>query len=98
MSPEVAGALLGLLETVAPRELDELIEALKYYNRRCKESDRADCARYGCSTKEDPDLEARVKDACSKIPDELRKSLLEKRGSQQVYMLTKKPVCRCCGR
>lgn len=91
MTPELAEALVGLLERVPKDRLNEFIKALDYFNTTCSEQSRAACARNGCMNSPDPELEERVQAALRK-----KQVLLEK--SAEMYLQGKQPVCKCCGR
>jgi hypothetical protein len=75
-----------LLTSVPKAEMDDLIHLLSYYNR-APEGDRVKAMANGFERANEPDFERETR------------ALMEKAaGSQDVYMTTSTPVCRCCGR
>lgn len=60
MKASVKTAAYGLLKNLTSAEVEELIEVLAHFNRRCREDSRADCLAQGCETKEKRLLEEKT--------------------------------------
>jgi hypothetical protein len=74
----------NLLSNVPVADLKELIDVLKFFNENFNEKDRATAFKNGFQGETPKQQEAR--------------SILEKSASQDFYLQSKNPVCRCCGR
>lgn len=74
-----------LLQNMARDDLADLIEVLQYFNRRCREDVRHLCLIDGCSNETEEEKR-------------LREIEVIERKSQDVYLSTSRPVCKCCGR
>ena len=94
LSKELHSIAVNLLKNVSENDLDELIKVLSYFNQRCKEKHRSLCLQNGC---EQPEPEEKELRRVEKRIEELVKSLI-KESSQNFYMQTSTPTCKCCGR
>lgn len=75
-----------LLSSVPKREMEDLIQLLRYYNR-ADEGQRINAMKYGFTEPTEPSLEKETR------------VLIEKAAaSQDVYVMSNTPVCRCCGK
>lgn len=77
--------IYNIINGSSARDITGLIRTVRYFNEKCQESSRADCLQYGCKK---PDS----------VEQKLREVLVEKSASQNFYMQTTTPVCKCCGR
>ncbi|MCC7418662.1 MAG: hypothetical protein IT428_00125 [Planctomycetaceae bacterium] len=87
MKNEVKKAAYNLLNTLTPDEVEELVEVLTYFNRKCQEDHRAECLNSGCAKKKGEELSPREKVLTEKTA-----------GSSQIYLSGSNSVCPCCKR
>lgn len=85
LSQELHDIAANLLRNVPRSDLAELIRVLQYFNSKCREDARAACFEHGCQT---PGTDE----------ERHRQVIVEKRGSQDFYMMAPRPTCKCCGR
>jgi hypothetical protein len=87
MNKKIAMLAEQLLGAVPKSDMRELVEVLAYYNDNFAEGDRVKALNNGSREPSNPTLELTV-----------RKSLEKTAGSQEAYLNSNQPVCRCCGR
>ena len=85
LSKELHDIAYNLLKTVPKTELSKLLETITHFNDRCIEAQRHDCFENGCSS-------------ALPVEQELRATVREVRASQNFYMQTERPSCKCCGK